>query len=108
MAAACILMISTDLYQCEPQQEHASKSFSCAIGPTRPLKEEDHGLLLLLQGSYGSYVLTSTYCLSKKKKKPLFREFLLFCSFHHFKKNPFSTLQQCPKLQHLHHSAYPS
>jgi hypothetical protein len=69
MAAACILMISTDLYQCEPQQEHASKSFSCAIGPTRALKEEDHGLLLLLQGSYGSYVLTSTYCLSRKKKK---------------------------------------
>jgi len=71
-------MISTDLYQCEPQQEHASKSFSCAIGPTRALKEEDHGLLLLLQGSYGSYVLTSTYCLSKKKKNPFPRISSLF------------------------------
>jgi hypothetical protein len=70
MAAACILIISTDLYQGEPQQEDASKSFSCAIGPTRALKEEDHGLLPLLQGrSYSSYVLTSTYCLSRKEKK---------------------------------------
>jgi hypothetical protein len=76
MAAACILMISTDLYQCDPQQERASKRFSCAIGPTRALKEEDHGLLPLLQGrSYSSYVLTSTYCLSNKKTP--FREFLL-------------------------------
>jgi hypothetical protein len=46
--------------------------------------------------------------LLKQQKNPFPRISSLIFSFHHFKKNPFSTLQQCPKLHHLHHFPYPS